>query len=485
MTSTRKAFAWSFAERHLGVIIGLAASMLIARILTPAQVGLFSICAALLAVAATIREFGVSEYIIQERSLDDDKLRRAYGVAILTAWSMGAAVYATRHLIAGHYEQPELANIIQVLCLSYFLLPLATPAYAILARQMQFKALLFVHTASGLVGACTSVALALRGHGPISLAWGAVALTATQVIGVTIARPRSSMLLPSFRGIGPILRFGSTLVSARVLESGTNNAHEFILAHYFGFTSVGLFSRAKGLVDTFHSSITSAVARVATPDMAQAMRSDKSLIDYFAKGTAVFTATSWSFYGFVALGAPEIIVLMFGSQWSGSAVIASCLALAMLPTPLFALCGSVIAAAGQVRRRLRIALRWCPVHLVLLLAGAQFGVLWVAAAWFVTNLVIAAASAHEVRGTLQCSLRSMYGATARSVPVALASVLTQAAVLYLMRDAGLHPVPALLVTAAAGAASFTIAARGLRHPVYAEAAAALARVLRRPGRSPS
>ena len=468
MTSTRRAIVWSLTERYLGLAIGLTASMIVARLLTPAEVGLFSLCAALLAISSTIREFGVSEYIIQEKSLDDDKLRKAYAVAILIAWPIGGAVFLARHAVAAHYAQPELARIIGVLALSYVLLPLATPAYALLSRDMRFKELLFVHTASGLAGALTSVGLAYNGHGPISLAWGMVATIATQLIGVSVARPRSSFLLPSFRGLGPILKFGSTLVSARVVESATINAHEFFIAHYAGFAAVGLFSRAKGLVDIFHASVTAAVARVATPGMAAALRKDQSLVETFSRGTALFTCLSWSFSGFVALASAEIIGLMFGPQWAASATLGSLLAIALLPSPFFALCGSVVAATGQVRRRVTIAMRWCPVHLAVLWIGSQWGLEWVASLWLVTNTVMGWANAREVRSALKTTYKAMYRASLRSVPVAIASIAAQAAVLMTGRAWGLHAVLLLVATLAAGILAFLLAAAAIRHPVFVE-----------------
>ena len=468
MSGTRGAIGWSLAERYLGLAIGLSASMIVARLLTPTEVGLFSLCAAILAVSSTIREFGVSEYIIQQKTLDDDTLRKAYAVAILIAWSIGGAVFLARHAVADHYAQPELARIIGVLALSYVLLPLATPAYALLSRDMRFKALLFVHTASGLAGALTSITLAYSGHGPISLAWGMVATIAAQLVGVSLARPRSSFLLPSFRGLGPIFKFGGTLVSARVVESTTNNAHEFFIANYAGFAAVGLFSRAKGLVDIFHSSVTTAVARVATPDMAAALRRDQALVATFSHGTALFTCLAWSFSGFVALAAREIILLMFGAQWAASAPLGTLLAIAMLPTPLFALCGSVLAATGQVRRRVAIAMRWCPVHIAVLWISSQWGLEWVASLWLVSNTVIAWANAREVRSVMNTTYKAMYAASWRSVPVAFACVSAQAAVLFAGRAWELHSVALLAVTFAASTLAFLLAAAAVQHPVFAE-----------------
>lgn len=468
MSTTRTALIWSVAERYLSMAIGLASSIVLARLLTPTEVGLFSLCAALLVVASTIREFGVGEYIVQEKALDDAKLRQAYAVAILTAWPVCLVVLLLGHPVAAYYRQPELAGVMGVLSLNYLLLPLATPPYAILVRELRFRLILFVHLGGVLVGAAVSIGLAAAGQGAISLAWGAVAGTAASLLGVTIARPRSSMLMPSFAGIGHIMKFGGTVLSARIIEATTSSAHEFFIANQFGFAAVGLFSRAKGMVDMFNTTITAAVARVATPDMAAALRENRSVVQTFARGTAILTCVSWAFFGFVALASGEIIRVMFGTQWDGAAPLGTLLAVAMLPTALFALSGSVIAATGQVRRRLSIALRWCPVHLAVVIIGSHLGLSWVAGLWLITNLVIAAAHAQQLRQLLGATYRELYGPSLASVPVALLTAGAQAAVTIWARSQGLAALSVLAMALVAGVAGWTVSVLLLRHPIVAE-----------------
>ncbi len=468
MTATRSALGWSLAEKYFGLVISLAASMVLARLLTPAEIGIFSLCAAVMAVASTVRDFGVSEYIIQERELDQARLRQAFGVAIATAWPVGLAIFLSRDVLARYYNEPSLSPIIAVLCLSFTILPLSSPAYAMLNRQMEFRKILAVQSLATFVGSVTTIVLAAKGHGPFSLAWGAVIAILTQVLAVTVVRPRSSMILPSFKGSGRILKFGLYQVSSRVVETATSNLHEFVIARFFGFAAAGLFSRAKGLADLFHTNFTAAITRVATPDMAAALRDNQSLASTFARGTAIFTSLSWFFFGFIAMAAPEIIRVMFGPQWDRAGPIASVLALSMLPTALFALSGSVMAAMGKVQRRLVVTLQWCPVHIAGLFVAASFGLEVMAVAWGVTNAVIALAFARQLTHLLGTTLRQLFAPSLRSVPVCAAAALVQFAILHVGRGAGIHVLPLLLGAGLAGFLTWYLAAAILRHPAHAE-----------------
>ncbi|MFY7940899.1 MAG: oligosaccharide flippase family protein, partial [Burkholderiaceae bacterium] len=91
--SARAALAWSFGERYASLVVTIASTMVLARLLTPKQVGIYSLCAALTAVAGILRDFGVSEYLIQEKNLTREKMQAAFGIALTVAWSIAALVF--------------------------------------------------------------------------------------------------------------------------------------------------------------------------------------------------------------------------------------------------------------------------------------------------------------------------------------------------------------------------------------------------------
>ena len=67
--STHKAIVFSFLDRYASLGLGIVSSMIIARILTPAEIGTFSVTMVLLAFLSTVRDFGAGEYLVQEKDL--------------------------------------------------------------------------------------------------------------------------------------------------------------------------------------------------------------------------------------------------------------------------------------------------------------------------------------------------------------------------------------------------------------------------------
>jgi O-antigen/teichoic acid export membrane protein len=282
--------------------------------------------------------------------------------------------------------------------------------------------------------------------------------------------------MPGFKAARHVLGYGSMFVTSRVIETTARNAHELLIAKQFGFASVGLFSRAFGLIELFYTVVTSAVLRVASPAFANDHRSGIPLNHAFARGTAIFTSISYPFLGFVALMAGDIIHVLFGAQWDAAAPLARNLAIALIPSYLVGLAPNLLAATGNVDRRLKITLLFCPVHLAGVFIASFFSLKLVAAVWIVSNSVMLWLYVIHLREVLDTNVAGLFKPSLKSVYVALISVGVQAAVLLLCREAGLPMLLNLILVTLAGAVAWIFAIRITGHTVNEEIGHMLAHV---------
>jgi O-antigen/teichoic acid export membrane protein len=466
--TVRGALLWSVAERYAGLVVNLISTMLLARLLTPGQVGVFSLCAAVLLVAGILRDFGVSEYLIQEKELSREKLRAAFTIAIVVAWSIGLCTFLVRHQVAAFYNEPGVADVLTVLCLNFLILPLGSPAFALLNREMAFRKIFLIHLCSVLMQAVTGVLLAQRGHGFMSLAWSSVAGIATQTVVISVLRPHDSFMMPGLRGARVVLHYGIVFSASRLLESFTRNAHEFIIAKQTGFAAVGLFSRAMGLIELFNTTITSAVMRVANPAFASDYRAGRPLAAVFARATAIFTSIAFPFLGFIALMAPEIIRVLFGPQWDAAAPLARILAIGLLPFFLAGFGPYLLLATGNIKRRLTISLWFCPVHLAGVVVASFISLQAVALVWAVSNSVMFLMYTRHLNIVLNSTTWTLFRASLSSVLVSVLCLGVQLLTLFLCRALATNALVTLIATGATTALTWLVAVRLCRHPVYEE-----------------
>lgn len=466
--SLRGALAWSFAERYTSLVVTMASTMVLARLLTPAQVGIFSLCASVTIVAGILRDFGVSEYLIQEKELSRAKLKAAFGIAIAVAWSIGAVVFLTRGFVANYFGEPGVEKVLAVLSLNFLILPFASPAAALLNREMAFRKMFAIQTISNAVQSLTAVGLAFNGYGYMSLAWAPVLSIAVQTMLVSYFRPRDSFMWPSLKHARGVLSYGTMFVSSRVAETLTRNAHEFMIAKQFGFTSVGLFSRAFGLIELFYSNVTSAILRVASPAFADNHRAGVGSTEAFSRGTAIITCIAWPFFGFIALMAFEIIHLLFGPQWDAAAPIATVLALSIMPTYLYVLGPNLLAATGHVRRRLMISFFYCPVHLGAVFFASFHGLEAIAAAFGLSNLVQLGLYWWQLPKVLGTRSMALLSPSFTSGIVSLCCIAAEALTAYVCGEQHVSGFVTLLLVAATGTIAWLLSVYATKHAILVE-----------------
>ena len=177
--------------------------------------------------------------------------------------------------------------------------------------------------------------------------------------------------------------------------------------------------------------------------------------------------------------AEPIIRVIFGDQWVAAAPIAMVLALAALPTGLFALAPQMLSATGNVRRRLNVSLWFCLAHTSGVVFASQFSLVAVACVWIVSNIFMLGLYVRHLRQVLGISASQLLRPCLSSVLVAGVSVVIQFSVWLLAGKFGI-PSPAMIpLVLAAGAGAWLLAARSTGHPAYGEIITALKAINRR------
>ena len=165
MVSIRRSLFLSLLDKYSALIIGIMTNLVLARILTPYDIGVYSIAGAVVGFAGTLRDFGVSSYLISERELTVARRRSAIGVSLVTTWSIGVVVAVVSPEVAEFYDNSGVQNVMLVLSLNFLLIPLTMVEITMLRREMRFGALYRIGLAASLSHAATVLGLGGWGHG--------------------------------------------------------------------------------------------------------------------------------------------------------------------------------------------------------------------------------------------------------------------------------------------------------------------------------
>jgi O-antigen/teichoic acid export membrane protein len=467
--SIRRALAFSFIDRYASMVLGIASTMVLARLLTPADIGVFSVTVVLMSLATTFRDFGAGQYLVQERELTTDRIRSVWAIQLGIGVLLALIAVAAAVPVARFYGDPRIRDILWVMSLSYLVNPFGSITYAWLMRNMRYDSLALMRFSATLFGTLTSVWLAWLGWGPMALAWGALANTTANAVVAGFLRPGDYPWLPGLKEIRRVLRFGTRLTSSTLIETATTGAPDLLLGKLQDLASVGLYSRANGLVAMFARLVTDSVNTVAVSMFAKAVREGGDLKAAFVRANAYVTALGWSFGVTLALLAYPLVRIMYGPQWDEAVGLARVLALTLVASMPAALAFQALLAAGAADILLGAVAMVAVVTIGAAAAGAYFGLipmgLGLAAAAFVSSLIWL----RQLHRVITIDWREYAAGLGKSVAVAM---MAGVGPLMVVLAAGARPQSHLLGWLALGGAGalagFLAGARLFAHPIDAE-----------------
>lgn len=423
VSQVRKSIFFSFGQNYASFVLQFLASIIIARLLTPAEIGIYSVAMVLIGFAHRLRDFGAASYVIQEKDLTPDKIRAAFSMTLITAWIMAIAIGVGSSYAAEFYREPGIRSVMLVVSLNFILIPFGTVPMAYMQRQMDFKHIALINIISNSVSTTASVGLAYVGFSYLSLAWGSVAGIGCNIVLVQVWRPKGLPLLPGLKDIRQVFSFGSLSSTVMILSDMSQGASDLILGRLSGMAVVGYFGRAAGLVSMFGKFVMSALWAVALPHFAEQSRGEGSIKDSFLRSMTYTTVLAWPFFVCLGLLAHPVIVILYGKQWVPSVPLVRFLCIASALTSPFMLMSSMMTAIGQMKQNLYLLAIHVPIRIVLILLAAPYGLEAIGATFIASSLVDIMVYFVQCRSILSVNLTEIATASRLSAGVTFTAAI--------------------------------------------------------------
>lgn len=343
----RRSFFITLLSSNLSTLVMFGVTVVLARLLTPEEIGVFSISVVFINLVAVFRDFGVGSYLVREKDLSVAQVRGALGLILTTSWVLAAGLYASAGPIADFYGQAGVAQVMHVLTFSFLLVPYAAVLSALLMRDMEAGKTAFVHSVSTVVYALTCITLALLDFGYMALAWANVANLLTNIACFWLVRPKAYVLRPSFRHWRGPLQFGSGAILGNLITTANNSAPDLVLGKAGGAHAVGLYSRANGLVGIFQQVAGPAINYNALPFIAKHHHANTDLAPLLAKSTSYLTGLAWPAYAVAAVFAHELIEVLYGARWLDAAPLVVVLCVSAAIRTGYSLCQPALLAIDR------------------------------------------------------------------------------------------------------------------------------------------
>ena len=481
MASIRRSLAFSMANTYVGLPLQIIGTMIISRLLTPAEAGVFAVAAVFTTFASMFRDFSVAEYLIQVKELDNAKLRAALTVNIAISWSMGALLFILAPFAADFYRHPGVAQVMKVQCVSFLIVPFGAVTMAYFRRELNFRPIFVASLLANIVTFAVSTLSALNGLAYMCLAWSSLAGIVVTVAVAMWYRPPDFPRWPGLEGIGPVLQFGKFASGIYIFGQLGRGAPEMVIGRSHGMAEVALFSRSGGLVELFNRLILGAVVPVCQPYLAKGQREDGSVVNDYLRIISYLTAVGWPALLFLALSAFAAIRILYGPQWVQAADLAQLLCAVAAVDLVHYLSKEALLAAGEPKRASLLQLSTQAARVVGLLAVIPFGLRGACWGLFAAALVSLAISQRVMSKSVGLHWRPVIQSCRLSALVAVGTGIPLSLFYFYVPPAEHNYLWWIAVAGFIVLVSWLILLRAVAHPIWAELASLAGKIKLRSG----
>lgn len=353
-------------------VLQLASTVVLARLLTPADFGLFAMVVALTGFAVLVADFGLSSAAVQASELSRQQKTNLFWINSV----VGAVLFGTFWLlaepIASFYSEPELTAIVRVLAFNFIVLGATAQFTANLTRELQFGRLIVADLSSQAIGFGSALTVALIGGGY----WALVAqhlVSGAVLLLVSGAAVRWFPGLPRRAPMRNLLRFASHSLGVQALAYVSANIDSVVLGRVAGATQLGFYDRAYQLFKVPIQQIAGPLTRVALPILSR-QQSDRALMSrYVVVAQAGIAYLLGAVFSLGAALATPVVLIVLGSQWLQSAGLFAILATGGLFQALGYVYYWAFLARGLSALQLRYSVLTRTLMIALIVVGAVMG----------------------------------------------------------------------------------------------------------------
>ena len=365
-------------------ILNTGSTMILARLLTPADFGLIAMVSAFTEFVNLFKDLGLSMATIQKENITHQQVSTLFWINIAMSILLTFIAVAISPFVAWFYGEPRLALITIAIGCTFIFGGLIAQHTALMRRQMRFRTLAVIEIVSIAAGIAAAVIAALSG---LSY-WSLVIMTPVRGIISVVMVWSQSHWRPGrpgrVDGVWPMLAFGGGLTGSNILSYFTRNADNVIVGYALGSAALGIYSKAYGLLTLPMSQINAPLQSVMIPALSRLQAEPQRYRQYYLQALAAIAMITMPIVTFLFTSADEIVHIILGGQWTEAVTVFRWLAPAAFLSTIHFAPGWLCITLGRADIQLRWSMLSAPVIVTGFLVGVNWGVNGVAGAFSAT-----------------------------------------------------------------------------------------------------
>lgn len=308
---------WLGFSRMLNKILLLVRAIILARMLSPKDFGLFGISLAVLSLLQTFSQPGTGEALIQKKDDIAPYLDAAWTIKIIRGISLALFLYFCAPFASRFFAEPQIITLIYIIAASLIIGGIGNQGIIYFAKDLNFRKA-FIYEISGVItDFCVSLILVFILHNALALAYGYLAgIFTLTVVSYFIHpyRPKFKIDLPKIK---ELTRFGRWVWLYTIFNYILSDGISFFIGKVLGVISLGLYQMALKISALAAGEISAVFSSVGFSFYSKLQDDASKLKEAYIKTLKINNLLIFPICVFLYGMSPLIVHVLLGEKWQG------------------------------------------------------------------------------------------------------------------------------------------------------------------------
>jgi len=339
---------WMVGLRLADRALGLISTLVLARLLVPADFGIVAVAMSFVAAVEVLGSLGLDLTLLRRRQLERAQLDAVWSLNLAIGAGGSAILAAAAWPVTAAFGEPRLLPVLLVLAAVPIVGATENIGTVYFRRDLNFGAEFRWQMAKRLLSVLVTVALALA----LRSYWALVAgIVAGRLLGAVLSyrlhpyRPRWQ-----HRGWGELRGFSAAMFLHSAALLVRSRLPDVAVGQAFGMRWAGLNTVAAEVAALPSTELAAPLNRVLLPVLGRLQAGDADLRQALLASLSALASTALPASIGLALLAPDLIRLLLGAQWTEAGPLLQVMALAGGITALQGPSFPVLVQAGQMKQ---------------------------------------------------------------------------------------------------------------------------------------
>jgi teichuronic acid exporter len=306
---------WSSLQMFSTQGISFVVSIILARLLLPAEFGLIAMLGLFMGLGTALINSGLTQSLIRTSDAEEDDYSTVFFFNLIGSILIYGIIFIIAPYIALFYKQQLLTSIIRVYSLTFIINAFSAIQTTRLNKKMDFKTQMKVSVPSLIMGSVVGITMAFYGFGVWSLVWSAIIQAIAATIQLWLWSKWKPILVFNKEKFKHHFNYGVKLTLSGILDIIFTNAYTIIIGRFFAPAQVGYYNRADTLQMLPVGSASSIITKVSFPLFASIQNDNSRLKSVYKRIMQMVIFLVAPTLVLMAVLAEPLFRLLFTEKW--------------------------------------------------------------------------------------------------------------------------------------------------------------------------